>query len=157
MTLNSYLSSGHDGVNDAKILVCVKSISAKRKVPNKMGGESELVNVLLFDHTGEVRLALWHNFAESPTEWQPGKTILLISSPRYMIEYSGKGGVGVTRGTIIDVEPDFPDAEWLRKYAVGLTRKESLCLEFPEGVWDVDAAEYGVNRMFFTLAELDDW
>ncbi|KAH8687215.1 hypothetical protein BGZ60DRAFT_363882 [Tricladium varicosporioides] len=157
MTLKSYLTSGHDGVSDAKILVCVKSIGAKKKIPSKMGGESELVDVLLFDHTGEVRLTLWREMADSPKEWQPGKTTLLISNPRYIIEYSGKGGVGVIRGTMIDVEPDFPDAEWLRRYAVNLTKKESLCMEFPEGVWDVEATEYGINRMFFTLAELDKW
>jgi hypothetical protein len=58
---------------------------------------------------------------------------------------------------MVDVEPEGSDAEWLRKYAVGLTRKESLCLKVEEGRWDVEAAEYGVNRMLFTLAELDNW
>ena len=61
---------------------------------------------------------------------------------------------------MVDVDPDFPDAEWLRKYAVGLTKKESLCVEFPEDVFNeevVDGAEYGINRIMFRLAEIDDW
>lgn len=67
--------------------------------------------------------------------------------------------MAVAHQTMIDVEPDFPDAEWLRKYAAGLMKKESLSssVVWPEGVWDVDAAEYGVVRMLFTLAELDRW
>ncbi|KAF4633664.1 hypothetical protein G7Y89_g4452 [Cudoniella acicularis] len=157
MTLNSYLRSGHDGVSGAKIAVCVKSIGAKRKIKKKTGSDCELVEVLLFDHTGEVRLSMWNDMGLSPREWQAGKTILLISNPGYRVEYSSKGSLGVVRQTMIEVEPEFPDAQWLRKYAVGLTKKESLCLEFPEGLWDVEAAEYGVYRNFYTLAELDTW
>lgn len=71
--------------------------------------------------------------------------------------YSSKGSVSVQHSTMIDIDPDFPDAQWLRKYAAGLTKKESLCLEFPEGVWDVEAAEYGVYRNLYTLAEIDEW
>jgi len=45
----------------------------------------------------------------------------------------------------------------LRKQAVGMTKRESLCLEFPEDIWDLEAAEYGVQRMLFTFASLDQW
>ena len=57
---------------------------------------------------------------------------------------------------MIDIDPDCADGEWLRKY-VGLMKKESLCLEFPEQVWDIEASEYGIIRMLFTLAEIDNW
>jgi hypothetical protein len=156
MTLKSYLGGGHDGVTGAKILVCVKSIGARKRVSWKNGGESEVLDLLLFDHTGEVRLSLWKDMIDSAKEWVPGKTVLLISNPGFKAGY-GKGSVEITRGTMVDVEPAFRDAEWLREYTAGLMRKESLCLEFPEGDWDVEAAEYGVNRMLFTLAELDIW
>jgi hypothetical protein len=157
MALDSWVRDGHDGVNGAKILVCVKSVGAKRKITKKTGGECELLEVMLFDHTGEVRMTVWDNMTESTKEWQPGLTILLISNPGYKVEYQGKGSVGIVRQTMIEIEPDFPDAEWLRKYAVGLTKKESLCLKFPGDVWDTEAAEYGAYRPLYTLAELDTW
>lgn len=156
MTLASYLGGGHDGIDGAKILVCVKSIGGRRKITKKTGGESELADIQLFDHTGEVRLTVWNEMIDSAIGWQPGKTILMISNPVYKAGYSRNGSVSVARGTMIDVEPEFPDAEWLITYAVGL-KKEGLCLEFPRGLWDVEAAEYGVNRILFTLAELDLW
>jgi hypothetical protein len=158
MTLDSYLSSGHDGVSGAKILVCVKSIGGKKKISRKDGGgESELADVVLFDHTGEVRLTVWNDVIDSAKSWVAGETVLLITSPGYRVGFNGKGNLGIMSGTMVDVEPECGDAEWLSKYAVGLTKKERICLEFPEGVWDVEATEYGVNRMLFTLAELDNW
>ncbi|CAG8951549.1 hypothetical protein HYFRA_00007465 [Hymenoscyphus fraxineus] len=157
MTLSSYLAGGHDGVNGAKILVCVKSIGPLKKIPNKTGGSSDLIEVLLFDHTDEVRFTAWNEIGDNVKDWQPGVTILLISNPGYRVRHNGKGTVGMVRPTMVDVDPQFPDAEWLRKYAMGLTKRESLSLTFPEGVWDVEAAEYGVERIFFTLAELDRW
>ncbi|TVY82070.1 Meiosis-specific with OB domain-containing protein [Lachnellula suecica] len=157
MNLDSYVGGGHDGVNGAKILVCVKSIGARKKITKKKGGECDLAEVLLFDHTGEVRMAVWDDMIESAKEWQPGQTILLISNPGFRVEYSGKGSIGMVRQTMIDIEPDFPDADWLRKHAASLTKKEGLCLEFPEDVWDVEAAEYGAYRPLYTLAELDTW
>jgi len=157
MTLHNYVAGGNDGVNGAKILVCVKSIGAKRKITKKTGGECELVEVVLFDHTGEVRMTVWNEMVESAKGWSPGITILLISNPGWKIGYQGKGSVGVASHTMIEVEPEFADAEWLGKYAVGLTKKESLCVEFPEDVWDVEAAEYGAYRPLYTLAELDNW
>ncbi|KAG9234330.1 hypothetical protein BJ875DRAFT_17906 [Amylocarpus encephaloides] len=157
MTLTSYVGGGHDGVRGAKILVCVKSMGPRRKIARKTGGESELLDVALFDHTAEVRMAMWNEMIESAREWAPGKTVLLISNPGFRVEGSGRGSLGVTRGTMVDVEPAFADAVWLRKYAVGLTRREGLCVGFPKGLWDEEAAEHGTNRMLFTLAELDTW
>jgi hypothetical protein len=158
MTLDSYLSSGHDGVSGAKILVCVKIIGGKKKISRKDGGgESELAEVLLFDHTSEVRLTVWNEMIESAKSWRPGETVLLISNPGFRAAYNGKGNLGIVGSTMVDVEPEGSDAAWLRNYAMGLTKKESLCLTVPVGVWDVEASEYGVNRMLFTLAELDSW
>ncbi|XMA07561.1 hypothetical protein WAI453_000352 [Rhynchosporium graminicola] len=157
MTLDAWLKSGHDGVVDAKILVCVKSLGAKKTIKRKDGGESDLAEVGLFDHTGDARMTLWNSQIDSCKEWQPGVTILLLSNPGYKTLFSGKGSVGFAHQTMIDVEPDFPDADWLRKFAAGKMKKESLKVVWPEGVWDSEAAEYGVVRMLFTLAELDRW
>ena len=162
MTIKSYLGGGgHDGVIGAKILVCVKSIGAKKRVSKKTGGESDLVEVRLFDSTGEIRWALWGETIESAKDWQPGKTILLISNPGYRAEMSpSKGSVRIQRTTMVDVDPEFPDAEWLRKFAVGLAKKESLYVEFPDEVFNkdvIDGAEYGVNRVMFRIAEIEDW
>lgn len=156
MTLDSYLGSGHDGVVGAKLLVCIKSIGAKRRIQTKAGRDSDLVELWLFDHTGEIKWTVWNELIDSVREWEPGKTVLLITSPGYKVELSGKGSVGVQPSTMVDVDPEYPDAEWLRQYASGLTKKESIALEFPEGVWDVEGAEYGVNVILFTLAEIDE-
>lgn len=157
MTLNSYISGGYDGTIDAKILVCVKSIGAKKRITTKNRTERELVEIFIFDHTGEVRWTLWEGLIESAKEWLPGKTILLISNPGYQMLPSGKGCLRLQCSTLVDVDPDFPDANWLKKYAEDLTKRESLCLEFPEGIWDVEAAEYGLYRTLYTLAEVDEW
>ena len=165
MTLDSYLGSGggHDGVLGAKILVVVKSVGARKRVTRKNGGgELELVEVRLFDNTGEVRWTLWGDGVESAREWQAGRTVLLISSPGFRVEAygGGKGSLGLQHGTMVDVDPDFPDVEWLRKYAVGLTKRESLCVEFPHDVFGediIEGAENGVNRIMFRLAEIDEW
>jgi hypothetical protein len=156
MTLNSYLGSGHDCVVEAKLLVCVKSIGARKRIQMKSGRESDLSDLWLFDHTGEVKWTVWNEMIDTAKEWEPGKTILLITSPGYKVGYSGKGSIGIQHSTMIDVNLDYPDADWLKKYAAGLTKKESVAMEFPEGVWDVEAAEYGVNVILFTLAEVDE-
>jgi hypothetical protein len=156
MTIQSYLGSGHDGVVGAKLLVCVKSIGARKRITTKSGKECDLSDLWLFDNTGEVKWTVWNEMIDSVKGWEPGKTILLITNPGYRLDFSQKGSVSIQQSTMIDVDPGFPDAEWLRKHAVGLTKKESIALEFPEGVWDVEAAEHGVNRILFTLAEIDE-
>ncbi len=158
MTLESFLKGGHDGVDGAKILVCVKSLGAVRGVEKKAGGHCELMDLWVFDHTGEVKMTVWNEVINGVRGWKAGETVLLISSPGWRVAWTGKGGsVGVTRETMVDVEPVFEDAEWLRKYAVGLWKKDSVAVRFPEGVFDFEGATKGVVRMLFTLAELDIW
>ncbi|KAH8601721.1 hypothetical protein B0O99DRAFT_713739 [Bisporella sp. PMI_857] len=157
MTLASYIGGGHDGVTDAKILVCVKSIGAKKRVSNRNGSENDLVEVWLMDHSGEIRWTVWNDFIEAVKEWEPGKTILLISSPGYKSGNEGRVDLGVTKETFVDVEPQFGDAQWLRRYAEGRGKKECMDQTFPEGVWDVQAAEYGANVILFKLADVDEW
>lgn len=157
MTLDTWINGGHD-IPASKILVCVRSIGRKKHFERKDGGKCELVDVTVFDHTASVRLTVWNRMIDGIVDWEAGRTILLISNPGYKQAFAGReGNISVLHQTLIDVDPIFPDADWLRKYAVGLTKKESLCLEFPEDTWDIEAAEYGVIRNLFTLAELDRW
>lgn len=157
VTLESYINSAHDGVLGVKILVCVKSIGQRKRINKKAGGECELADILLFDHTAEIRMTLWNEIIESTREWVAGSSILLITNPGYKVGYNGKPNLGVQRGTMVEVDPDFADAEWLRKRAVSMMKREALVVKFPESVWDVEAAGYGVVRMLFTIAELDRW
>ncbi|EHL00322.1 hypothetical protein M7I_3819 [Glarea lozoyensis 74030] len=157
MTLASYLAGGHDGVSGVKILVCVKSIGAEKKLARKQGGENILRDITLFDHTAEIRLTIWNELLPSIKSWKPNHTILLLSNPGFRVTPAGKGSLGLTKATMVEIDPEFADAGWLRDYAGRVRQKESLCLGFPEGVWDVEAAEGGVNRMFFTVGELDVW
>lgn len=158
MTLGTWLTGGHDGVIGAKVLVVVKSIGPRKTITRKDGGgETQLCDVGVFDHSAECRLSLWGAQANSARDWQPG-LVLLISNPQHKPAlYSGKGSIGIQHASMVDVEPEFADADWLRRYAAGLARKESLKILWPEGVWDEEAAEGGVVRMLFTLAELDRW
>jgi hypothetical protein len=160
MTVDAWLKGGHDGIRDVKLLVCVKSLGGSKKIAAKKEGasEHELMDVVVFDHTRDVKMTLWNELVESARDWVVGVTILLVSNPRYRVgTYGGKGNISIQRQSMIEVGPDFPHAEWLAKYVVGLMKKESIMLKVPEGVWDVRAAEYGVDRPLFTLAELDRW
>ncbi|KAF7953327.1 hypothetical protein EAE96_006538 [Botrytis aclada] len=160
MTLEAYLNGGYDGVLDVKLLVCVKSIGAKKKIVKKDGGESDLVEVTLFDHTGETKMKCWSDLVESVKEWIPGKTILLVSNPLHKLDYGGKGTIGWGRNTMVDVEPEFADANWLRKWANGLMRKESIGVEFPSEVWgeeDLEEAIYGPRTALFGLRDVEEW
>jgi len=158
MTVDCWLKGGYDSVSGVRLLGCVKSLGPTKKLTTAKKGECELVDVVLFDHTGEVKVTFWNELVGSVRAWEAGRTILLISNPAYRASnYGGKGMVVVQCSSMIDICPDFPEAEWLGKYALGLKKKESLCLDVPEGLWDVEAAEHGVVRILFTLAELDRW
>ncbi|ESZ98210.1 hypothetical protein SBOR_1386 [Sclerotinia borealis F-4128] len=160
MTLEGYLKGGYDGVVGVKLLVCVKSIGARKKIVKKDGGESDLIEVVLFDHTAEVKMKCWGDLIESVKEWLPGKTILLMSNPMHKLGFGGKGVVGFGRNTIMDVEPEFADANWLRRWARGLMRKESVGITFPNEVWGeegVQEAIYGPRTALFGLRDVEDW
>lgn len=158
MSVDSWVKGGYDGVKGVKLLVCVKSIGATKKLTiAKTGKECELMDVNVFDDTAEVRMTMWNELIESAREWVPGVTVLLLSSPGYKLGYANKGCVSIQYNTMIEVEPRFEGAEWLRRFAASLTRKDSVVLEVPEDVFDADMAANGIVRMLFTLAELDRW
>ncbi|RAL61326.1 hypothetical protein DID88_009462 [Monilinia fructigena] len=152
MTIEAYLNGGHDGVIGVKLLICVRVLERERKLLRKMEENRFLFDVILFDHTGEVKMKCWGDLIESVKEWQPGRTILLLSNPLHKLDYGGKGILNFGRHTMVDVEPDFPDAQWLKRWAGGLMRKDSVGVVFPDDIWgeeEVEEAIYGSRTCAF--------
>ncbi|KAJ2975926.1 hypothetical protein NUW58_g8222 [Xylaria curta] len=160
MTLKSFLASGYD-LGEGKILVCVQSVGPRRTIhPKKKEGTLGLVEVGIYDDTARCVMKLWQDKIPSAKSWVPNQTILLISRPSCRQYTSRQGGVNVEVGvgysTIIDVDPDFPDAIWLRSKIQDMAKKRSIMVPFPADIWNLQSAMYGPNRTLYTLAELED-
>lgn len=154
MTLKSFMDGGCE-IENTKVLGCVKSIGPTKNITNKKGIRSDLTEVTIFDDTAEIVLKLWGTYSLSARDWIPSQTILLLSNPTFKLEHRGSYSLGVSYATIVDLEPDFPDAEWLRKYATNLRKKESVDQRFPLDLWDVGHAMSGNKQLLFTIAEVD--
>jgi hypothetical protein len=154
MNLKQYIDGAYE-TKDCRLLVCVKSIGPRRKITNKKGGVNELTQVALFDDTAETVLKLWGEQGLSARDWKPSKTILLFSNPTFRNEARGCS-LGLSHATMVDVDPDFPDADYVRKYAAKLNKKESVDQTFPEDLWDVNAALTVADRILFTIADVDE-
>ena len=143
MTLKSFIEGGHE-LPDGKILVCVKSIGARKKcepltkheyrwlsnfsVVTKKDKEAEKVDVKVFDDTTDAKLTLWGPLCSSPAHWKPSYTILLITRPGLYGDV-----LSLTTYTHVDVDPCMTDAYWLRGHAQRLTKREHVNQPFPEG------------------------
>jgi hypothetical protein len=160
MTMKSFIDGGYE-IKDRKVLGCVKSIGPTKKVTSKKGKISDLTEVIIFDETTDIVLKLWGSYYLSAKEWIPSKTILLFSNPTFRLEYRGGCSLGVAHATMVDLDPEFPDAGWLRKYAASLNKKESVDQTFPNDLWDVgrdiDLAMLDDKRILFTIADVDEW
>ncbi|TID19035.1 hypothetical protein E6O75_ATG06156 [Venturia nashicola] len=154
MTLKNFVDGGYD-VIDGRMLVCVKSVGARKKITNKKGVANELVNINIFDDTAEATLTLWGPSALSASTWEPSKTILFISSPGWRIDR--RTYISLTSSTLIDIDPNIPDAEWLRTYAERLTRHTHINPSFPYKSFDLQAARESENQILFTFSELDQF
>ena len=62
----------------------------------------------------------------------------------------------MNRDTYVDVDPSTADACWLRRHAETLIKRENVNQPFPDGLFDVDEAASAENRMYFTLADIDE-
>ncbi|KAI9695113.1 MAG: hypothetical protein M1820_008881 [Bogoriella megaspora] len=142
MTLKNFIDGGYD-VDDGKLLTCVKSIGPKKTgmeilgdlvsgqrlkltliVTSKNGTTNSLVNVITFDDTSEATLTLWNATTVSAAHWKPSSTILLISKPGWKIDHRAR--LSLTASTQIEVDPNMTDADWLRKFAQRITRRQSV-------------------------------
>ncbi|KAF2087803.1 hypothetical protein K490DRAFT_65082 [Saccharata proteae CBS 121410] len=155
MTLGTFINGGCE-VLHARILVCVKSVGARKKVTTKDGSEVDKVEVHVFDNTAEGTLTLWAATTTSAAQWKPSHTVLLLTSPAYRIRGS-RAYLSFKSESHTDVDPVMPDAEWLRGYAQRLTKKQHVNPPFPKNIFDPQELENAPLRMLFTLADIDDF
>jgi hypothetical protein len=80
--------------------------------------------------------------------------VLLISSPGWRIDRSTN--LSLNANTRVDVDPNLSDALWLRALAQRLMKKEHVNPPFPDGVFDIEAAETAEVRILYNLADIDE-
>jgi hypothetical protein len=100
-------------------------------VTSKTGKLSGKVDVGIFDDTAEASFALWGPIGASVSLWRASQTVLLLTSPGVRLDRRVQ--LSVTSMTHVDVDPKMKDAEWLRKFARKLTKRESVNPVVPEG------------------------
>lgn len=155
MTLKSFIEGGYE-VRETKILVCVKSIGMKKNITSTKGTVMSLLEVVVFDDTAEMTLKLWDDTAVSARDWSPYNTILLFSGPGFRVDSRGRGSLGMTHSTLVDVDPNFADANWLKNYAANIHKRDCVKQEFPHHIWNLETAMRGIQRILFTIADVDE-
>ncbi|KAK2003190.1 hypothetical protein LX36DRAFT_625427 [Colletotrichum falcatum] len=162
MTLGQYLKTGHD-TQGARIIVCIKGLGvSKRIMIQERTKEAELLEVSVCDDTASCVLTLWEDKARSAKLWKPNETILLLTNPKFVPPRDTKllpttASISLNYNTLVDVDPNFQDANWLREWVAKRVERDAVFLPFPEGVWDAEVAVHGPVRPLFTLAEVDDF
>ncbi|OTB07056.1 hypothetical protein M426DRAFT_257448 [Hypoxylon sp. CI-4A] len=155
MTLKAFLASGYDA-GSGKILVCVRSVGPRRTLTSKKHQTTfDMVEVGIFDDTETCTLKLWGDKIRSAKSWVPNQTILLISKPTHQIRASSSE-LGIGTNSMIDVNPIFPDVDWLRKKVKNMTKERRVHVSFPSSTWDTEIAMHGPGRTLFTIAEIED-
>ncbi|KAK3684730.1 hypothetical protein B0T22DRAFT_196272 [Podospora appendiculata] len=160
MNLKAYMAAGYDSISEARLLVCVSSVGPRKSFKSdKIQGNFNVVEVLVFDETADCIMKLWEDKVGSAKAWIPNKTTLLITSPSFSppTKKASKGELGIGISTMIDVDPAFPDADWLHRFAASRMKQESVYIPFPTGIWDVEEAINGFDGALFTLADIDDF
>ncbi|KAK1754533.1 hypothetical protein QBC47DRAFT_219783 [Echria macrotheca] len=165
MNLKAYLNSGHEGVPEAKVLVCVSSIGPRKvfrssKSRSREGEEMnlEVVDVKVFDETTSCLLTLWNDKVASARTWTPNQTLLLISNPTYCPgdKKNVSPGLGISVTSMIEVDPVFPDADWLSQMASNRTKRDGVYIPFPHALWDIHEIRNTSLRPLLTIAEVDE-
>ncbi|KAI1380947.1 hypothetical protein F4677DRAFT_205467 [Hypoxylon crocopeplum] len=155
MTLKAFISSGHD-LGEGKLLLCVRSVGPRRTVHSKKLGKTlDIVEVGVFDDTATCVLKIWEDKVASAKSWIPSQTVLLISKPTSKVNCTPPE-LGIAYNTMINVDPQFPDADWLRERVRNMSKKQSVYVPFPSGTWDIKSAIHGPGRTLFTIAEVED-
>ncbi|KAI0812113.1 hypothetical protein GGR55DRAFT_612914 [Xylaria sp. FL0064] len=158
MTLKSFLSGGYE-IGAGKIMVCMRSVGPRRNIASKRREAGlSLVEVGIYDDTAHCVLKLWQEKTPSAKSWIPNKTVLLISQPSCNLNGGTNYGaeIGIGYSSMVDVNPDFPEAVWLRNKIQDMARKESVIIPYPADSWHLELAMYGPHRTLYTLAELED-
>ncbi|KAJ4315758.1 hypothetical protein N0V94_005777 [Neodidymelliopsis sp. IMI 364377] len=150
MTLKSFTDGGYD-VDEPKLLVCVRSIGARKRYINRNGTTSELLTLGIFDDTADATLTLYSRLCDSASSLQPSKTVLLISNPGWRIEKIAK--LSFNANSRVDIDPDIGDARRLRALAQRLTKREHVNPAFP--AIDVSLFEQRPVRALYSFADID--
>lgn len=155
MTLKAFLATGYD-TGEGKVLVCVRCVGLRRTIRSKQRqGTIDMIEVDVFDDTAVSVLKLWEDKVASAKTWVPNQTVLLISKPTYKV-YGTVPEIGIRYNSMVDVDPQFPDADWLRNRAKTLMKRESISIPFPSDTWDIGMAVHGPGRTLFTIADIED-
>lgn len=109
----------------------------RRTVTSKKGNQVEKCEVRVFDDTADASLVLWGSSTISATQWKPSFTILLLSNPTLMGD--SRPMLNLNSTTLVDVDPLFSDACWLRGYAERQEKREHVNQPFPQDGEDVIA------------------
>ncbi|KAL1998817.1 hypothetical protein VTN02DRAFT_5532 [Thermoascus thermophilus] len=143
--------AGREASVETTVLVYVKAVGAVTRVTNSKGQPADKIDIGIGDESGEAILTLYGRMMLSALRWTPGSTILLISRVHWRLDWR----LSVTARTMIDVDPDIVEAEWLRRAAVG--RSRCVNQAYPEGVFDVETLESAPVKLKFTLADIDEF
>ncbi|KAI0908579.1 hypothetical protein F4824DRAFT_512433 [Ustulina deusta] len=158
MTLKSFLSGGYE-LGTGKVLVCVRSVGPRRSVASKKREASlSLIEVGIYDDTAHCVLKLWQEKIPSAKAWVPNQTVLLVSQPSCSLNDGANrhAEIGIGYSSMVDINPDYPEARWLRKKIQEMAKRESVIIPYPGDNWDLQLAMHGPNRTLYTLAELED-
>ena len=106
--------------------------------------------------------------------WKPGETVLLLQAPGWKIGRSvscptktqcsdipltircGQAYLSMTSATILDVDPNIPDTEWLRRWSLRQKSREAINPPFPEALFDLENLLHGPVRCLYSITDLDE-
>ena len=97
----------------------------------KDGREREVdsLDLIVFDDTTECAMSVWQDLIDSANGWTPSQTVLLMVNPGW--HNKAKGRLIIKPNTDIDVDPRMDDADWLRKQAKDMARRQLINPPFP--------------------------
>ncbi|KAK2882487.1 hypothetical protein FQN49_000317 [Arthroderma sp. PD_2] len=109
------------------------------------------IDIGITDGTSKASLGLYGEMIRSAMKWIPNSTILLISNA------SWKPGsrLYIKAISLIEVNPDIVEAKGLRELAA--QRAVHVNPPFPTNLFDIDEFESSVQKIKFTLADIDEF
>ncbi|KAI1357892.1 hypothetical protein F5Y08DRAFT_346271 [Xylaria arbuscula] len=158
LTLKSYLSGGYE-IGAAKVLVCVRSVGPRRTVASrKREAHYNLIEVGVYDDTASIVLKIWQEKIPSAKLWVPNQTVLLISQPTCSLAdgTNCRAEIGLGYSSMVDVDPDYSEARWLRAKIRDMAKKGSIIIPYPAATWDLQLAMHGPSTTLFSLAEVEE-
>lgn len=114
----------------------------------------DLLDLRVADDTEEASLTLWGQTASSVLPWIPSTTILLITNPT--LRSDSRLAINLAATTYVDVDPHFPDVDYVRRYVQSLTKKEHPNLPFPEeGVVAIQSRLFACQILILITSAFD--